>query len=348
MKLLRWLLFPVSAIYSWVSKIRNQFYDTGKYTSVKFDLPVISVGNLTVGGTGKTPHIEYLHRLLSAKGKVAILSRGYGRKTKGFRLANQEDTATTLGDEPMQYWQKFGPETVVAVGEERILAIPEIMGQHPETTCILLDDAFQHRKVRPSFSVLLCDFGRPFYTDYLLPTGNLRDNRQSAQRADVVVVSKTPADVSAETKKSITAQIKRYVRPEVPLFFSSISYGTPVNYEGEAFDASKPVLVACGLANPAPFIDYAKAHYKVKGTFTFKDHFSYAEKDLFQLMELAFASQANLLITEKDAVKWKPFAHLFKGKASVFYLPIEVVFPDKKEEHLFNSLVSKHVEGFNS
>ena len=193
MILLRILLFPFSWLYYLITQIRNRLYDRGLKPSVKFELPVICVGNLTVGGTGKTPMIEHLIRLLQNRFKVATLSRGYGRATKGIRIAGPSENASTIGDEPFQFYTKFGKRITVAVGEERALAIPTILQECSDTQIILLDDGFQHRKVSPGFSILLTDYHRPFYNDFLLPSGRLRESRWGAERADVIVVTKCPS-----------------------------------------------------------------------------------------------------------------------------------------------------------
>ena len=192
MKLLRWLFFPVSILYGLAMRFRNHLYDIGKKPQVEFDRVVISVGNLSMGGTGKTPMVEYLIRLLKADYKLATLSRGYRRKTRGYRMANAEDNAITIGDEPFQYYRKFGNEISVCVGEERVIAIPSAIMENEDIELFLLDDAYQHRKVARDFNILLSDYNQPFYTDYILPTGDLREPRKGAKRADCVIVTKCP------------------------------------------------------------------------------------------------------------------------------------------------------------
>jgi tetraacyldisaccharide 4'-kinase len=197
MPVLRILLLPVAWLYEGITRLRNWLYDKGYKKSTSFPLPVISVGNLTVGGTGKTPHVEYLVRLLKDQRQLVTLSRGYGRQTKGFLIADEQANAATIGDEPMQFYQKFGHQIKVAVGEKRVPAIEQILRLYPKTEIILLDDAFQHRAVRPCFSILLSDYHRPFYTDFVLPAGRLRESRKGAGRADAVIFSKCPQNLSA-------------------------------------------------------------------------------------------------------------------------------------------------------
>ena len=203
------LLYPFTLLYGTITDFRNHLYNMGQRPSIQFDTNVINVGNLTVGGTGKTPHVEYLIRLLHSQYKVATLSRGYGRKTKGFILANDEATAESIGDEPLQFYKKFKNECVVSVGEERALAIPHILTEHPETQVVLLDDAYQHRAVTPSFNILLTDYNRLFYQDYPFPSGRLRERRKGAKRANAVIVTKCPDDLSSSAQQAIEQQIRK-------------------------------------------------------------------------------------------------------------------------------------------
>lgn len=209
---------PFSILYKLVMQFRNHLYDIEYKAVFHFNTKVISVGNLSMGGTGKTPFVEYILRFLIEKGysnKVATLSRGYGRKTKGFRIANNEDSPKTVGDEPFQIYQKFRNEAVVSVGEDRVLAIPSIIYEHPENEIIVLDDAYQHRSVKPNFSILLTDFSSLFYDDYVLPSGTLRESRKGAKRADVVIVTKCPLDLGKTEQEKIKERIEKYSDKEV-------------------------------------------------------------------------------------------------------------------------------------
>jgi tetraacyldisaccharide 4'-kinase len=227
LNLIKILLAPFSALYGMVITLRNYLYDRQVFKSVHFSPFIICVGNLRVGGTGKSPMIEYLGRLLKDEYSVAILSRGYGRNTKGIRLANEEDTAQTLGDEPFQFYQKFGKnqKVVIAVGEERILAVPEILYLQPETEIILLDDAFQHRAIVADLNILLTEYARPFYSDTLLPGGRLRETRKGATRADVVIVSKCPAEIAEAQMLSMEKNIRKIYCSKYTCFF----YGNPLS-----------------------------------------------------------------------------------------------------------------------
>lgn len=318
--LLRRLLLPFSWLYGAVTDLRNLLYDRGFYRVRRFPVPLIGVGNLTVGGTGKTPHIEYLIRLLEPDFSLATLSRGYGRKTTGFRVATAQDTADTLGDEPLQLFQKFGREVTVCVGEKRAEAIPLITEKNPGI--ILLDDAFQHRPVQPGINLLLTDYNRPFFTDFSFPAGNLRERRHGARRADAVIVTKCPADLPPAIRSEWTRKISRYTRSGTPVFFSSIRYGTPVPVtSGRVFPEKEEIRLVSGLARPELFETYARKHFRVGDHLAFGDHHRYSDEDWRRIT----APGRALLTTEKDVVKLRTFP---QEKAGLFYLPIEVYFPE--------------------
>ena len=257
MPVLKLLLSPFAFIYKLATDLRNHLYDIGYRPSIQFDRFVVSVGNLTVGGTGKTPFVELLVRLLSSKYKMAVLSRGYGRKTRGFRMANSQDNAETLGDEPFQYYIKYGNKINVAVGEERALAIPEILFHSDETELIILDDAYQHRAVGRNLNILLSDFNRPFYTDLVLPAGRLRESRKHAQRSDVVIVTKCPHHLDEDAMTAIEKEIRRYGGNKMPVYFTGIKYLEPKRIFGE-MSFSKNVFLFTGIANPSPLENYVK------------------------------------------------------------------------------------------
>jgi tetraacyldisaccharide 4'-kinase len=326
MILLRILLFPFSWLYYLITQIRNRLYDRGLKPSVKFELPVICVGNLTVGGTGKTPMIEHLIRLLQNKYKIATLSRGYGRTTKGIRIAGPSENASTLGDEPFQFYTKFGKRITVAVGEERALAIPTILQECSDTQIILLDDGFQHRKVTPGFSVLLTDYHRPFYKDFLLPSGRLRESRWCAARADVIVVTKCPVQISEDKMIEIERSIRHYA--EKPVFFTNIRYGNPTAFNDRSALLTKHIVLVTGIGNSKPLETYAKENYTLIKHLAFNDHHAYTEGDIQAMIKLKDTHpQASFLTTEKDKVKLDTphFQRMLNG-LPLFYLPIEVDF----------------------
>ncbi len=336
----------------------------------------VSVGNLTVGGTGKTPHVEYLIQYFLEKNenvedyKLATLSRGYGRKTKGFILANNESRATQIGDEPMQFYQKFAQSNQqnnekvnIIVCEKRVLGTQKILELFPTTKTILLDDAFQHRAIKPHFSILLSDYNQPFYEDFLLPMGRIRENRRGAKRADVVLVSKSPSNLIEEEKQISRNKISNYTKS--PVFFTSFDYDKPVSL----FDNNKKLElntnknysfgVITGIANYEPFQKYVETNFasnfahlgKLEMNKHFPDHYNYNEKDIEFLKEVhQNSTQLIWFTTEKDAVKLRPLLQSFsqeeRDKILIFYIPIKVVFLDEDEEVQFQKLIEKYENDF--
>ncbi len=323
MSFFRPLLYPFALLFDVVTSVRNRLYDTGVQRSARFDVPVIGVGNLSVGGTGKTPMIEYLIRLISPEVEVATLSRGYKRKTRGIRIAGDQDNASTIGDEPFQFYRKFGKKVVVAVGEERVMAIPYILHEHPETRVILLDDAFQHRRVRPAFQVLLTDYHNPFTKDYLLPAGRLRESRRGARRADVVVVTKCPRHITDDEMMQVERGIRRYTSKAI--FFTSISYRNPVPVTDDAPYRPEKIIVVTGIANPVPLLEHLRQGYEVVRHFSFADHHAFSEAELRTICDEAVRSSAVVVTTEKDLVRMDTVV-FSKTAVSLYYLPIEIEF----------------------
>lgn len=333
MAMLRWLLFPFSALYGWLMRMRNGQYDTGYRTVVEFDRPVISVGNLSVGGTGKTPMIEFLIRMLKDDRKLATISRGYGRRTRGFRLASDQDDAMSLGDEPYQFYRKFGDEVLVSVCEERILAVPEIVQEHEDVAAFLLDDAYQHRKIGRDLNILLSEFIRPFYDDQVVPVGRLRESRSGAQRADAVVVTKCPPGLDDSVKKRITGRIRKY-SGDKPVYFSHIGYDAPVLACGPQSTPETRVILITGIAQPGVFCKEVEKTREVLHHFDFRDHYSFRASDLDKIERNVKESQKtlSLLTTEKDMVRLLSLKdHPLFEKVSLFYMPIKFVI-DREEE----------------
>ena len=341
MALLKYLLLPFAWLYDLVTSIRNYLYDIGHKKSFQFEVPVISVGNLNAGGSGKTPMVEYLVRLLADQYKLATLSRGYGRATKGFRVAGEQDDARSIGDEPFQVFRKFNDRIMVTVGEERVLAIPTILNEDPDVQVILLDDAFQHRSVVPQFSILVTDFEKPFYTDFLLPYGRLREARKGAKRADVIVVTKCPSlDTSAQ--EQIKKEIGKVV-DDVPVFFSTLQYELPKGI-GHDRTISQKILLVSAIAKPAYFEKEARRLYEVHHHVQFPDHHRYTASDLKKIHETASAAGIDsILTTEKDMVKLigPEFHALLEGK-NWFYLPVKAVFLQNGSE--FDTMVRRMVD----
>ena len=303
MRYLNWMLLPFSWLYGLITDIRNHMYDSDILKSFRFNLPILVVGNLAVGGTGKTPMIEYIIRLLKKEYKVATLSRGYKRKISGFRIAGPLDNALTLGDEPIQIYHKFNPEVTVTVGEDRVYAIPFILKDHPETEVILLDDAFQHRRLKASFQILITDYNRLFYQDRVLPAGFLRESRKNANRADAIVVSKCPPSLPEEKKSHIIAKIHQYAGKGKPVYFTYISYEEPVPFGGNKKHIGDLIILVTGISNPDPLIQHLESKYKVLKHFCYPDHHLFSSKNIDSILrysEQLDNASLSILFTEKD------------------------------------------------
>lgn len=318
MILLRKLLFPFAILYGLVTGIRNFLYEAGIFKSATFNLPVIAVGNLSVGGTGKSPQIEYLVRLLSDRYHVAILSRGYKRKSEGFVLADAQSTAETLGDEPFQFYRKF-PNTMVAVDADRRNGIAKLLSQTRKPEVILLDDAFQHRKVKAGLYILLTAYGDLYSDDFMLPTGNLRETRNGANRAQIVIVTKCPKNLSDSKQRSIAEKLG--LRQGQELYFTFIDYDDKVYSHSEMLEVSalrgtSKILLA-GIAKPEPFFDYLKGSEDT--ILEFPDHHHFSDSDIKNIRQAS--NGRKIITTEKD------FGRLNNsGLEQLYYLPIKSTF----------------------
>lgn len=328
-----WLLKPLAKLYGLVTDGRNWLFDNQLKQSITPAIQTICVGNLTVGGTGKTPMIEFLierYAVYSPAGtyQTVTLSRGYGRRTHGFRMATSTDTAATIGDEPLQLFRKYGNRVRVTVGERRAGAIQVIEQQYPETRLILLDDAFQHRAVRANITLLLNDYNRPFYADSPFPAGLLRETRQGAARADAVVVTKCPADLSVTDQRLISNEIYRYARPGVPVFFATLRYENPVAFASVPTHQERPdpelkaVVLVSGLANADPLEAYVRQQFTLLNHHRFADHYAYARADLDRIVS-TLPNGAAVLTTEKDWVKLDALLTPAERQTwSLYYLPV--------------------------
>ena len=316
MIILRYLLFPFSILYGIITSVRNFLYDNGVLKSYSFDIPIIAVGNLSVGGTGKTPQIEYLIRLLSQNYKIATLSRGYKRKSEGFILADANSNAEILGDEPFQIHKKF-PNIKVAVDADRKNGIEQLLSFPDKPNVILLDDAFQHRKVKAGFYIVLSSYDDLFCDDFMLPTGNLRESRSGAKRADVIIITKCPKDLSEIAQQNI----KNKIGLNKPVFFSFINYDDKVYNETEikSVDEIKNVnkLLLAGIAKPEPFFAYLQAKKNAK--MVYADHHHFTENDIKEIKNKA--NNKLIITTEKDYVRLKN-----QNLKTLFYLPIKSSF----------------------
>ena len=334
MNLLRKLLFPFAILYGVITSIRNFLFDISVLKSYSFNLPIIAVGNLSVGGTGKTPQIEYLIRLLSEKYKIATLSRGYKRQSEGFILAQANSNARLLGDEPFQFFEKF-PSIQVAVDADRKNGIEQLLSLPEKPEVILLDDAFQHRKVKAGFYILLTSYGDLYSDDCMLPTGNLRETRSGAKRADLIVVTKCPFDLSLDKQNDIRKRLKLSVNQQ--LYFTFIAYDTFVYGEKQKVNINEiqstvKVLVA-GIAKPEPFFTYLKNTNDV--CLSFPDHHNFTEKDILEITKTA---QNNIIITtEKDYMRLKGSL----PNEQLFYLPIKSAFISESQN--FDKTITNYV-----
>ena len=338
MKLLRFLLFPFALLYGCITTIRNFLFDKGILKSYAFNLPIIAVGNLSVGGTGKTPQIEYLIRLLSDKYNIATLSRGYKRKSEGFILADENSNAAILGDEPFQFYKKF-KNIQVAVDANRKNGIENLLNKTPKLQIILLDDAFQHRKVKAGFYILLTTYSELYCNDYMLPTGNLRESRSGANRANLIIVTKCLKTISENEQSKIRKKLK--LKNYQHLFFSCIEYDDKIYSDNEIKLVSDlkglPKLLLAGIANPKPFFDYLKNDSDE--ILTFPDHHHFSEKDI---ENIKLKAKNNLIITtEKDFVR-------LQGQFidnQLFYLPIKSSFVSNGSD--FDKNIIDYIASFN-
>ncbi len=337
------LLSPLAFLYRVITGFRNHLYNIGYTRSFNYDIMTLTVGNLSVGGTGKTPMVEYLVKYLKTNYAVATLSRGYKRKTSGFLLAETGATAEQLGDEPYQLFSKFKQEVTVAVGEDRALAIPKILMQHPETQVIVLDDAYQHRAVRADFNLLLTAYHAPFYNDYVLPSGNLRESRAGAQRADAIIVTKCPNELPPAECDAIKKQIERYAARKTPVYFTAIHYGVPVAFNPSSQFSGKLLLFA-GLANMQPLETYVASSFILVKSVPFADHHDYSPFELEKLKQEAVKLGAQLLTTEKDMAKIRSNPQLKKiFSVDLFYLPISVQFLFN-QDNAFNEQIARAIK----
>lgn len=347
LKSFRILLLPFALLFGFIVVIRNWLYDKQILKSSSFGLPLIGVGNLSVGGTGKSPMVEFLVMHLKGQYKVATLSRGYRRKTKGYALASEGTTAIEIGDEPMQFYKKF-PDVPIAIGEERLVAIPQLLHDRPDTEVIILDDAFQHRAVQAGLNILLTDYGNLFTRDFYLPTGDLRDARSSYQRAEIIVVTKCPPSVSEEEKESIIREIDPVKGQQV--YFTTIAYGSPYHITSRnmiGIDNETEVLLVTGIANPKPLKAYLEDRIPTYFMMEYNDHhiFSIDDwRDIKKRYENIEADKKLILTTEKDAMRLLKFSAEIDGMP-FYVIPIEHKFLFS-EEHLFLKRVTGFVENF--
>ncbi len=341
----RLLLLPFCLIYGFITWIRNKLFDWRLLPSKSFSIPVISLGNLSTGGTGKTPHVEYLVNYLRENYNMAVLSRGYKRKTRGFLIAGPNHTANEIGDEPLQICRKF-PDIIVAVHERRRKGIEKIMEMHPEVNLIILDDAFQHRFVKPGLNLLLTEYYKPFFNNFILPCGNLRELKKGARRAHALIVSKTPRVFSPLDRKYFLEKLNKYQLEKV--FFSTVEYGPWVPLLPECKKNTtgyKTIFLFSGIANTSSIEEHLKRNCQELIVKKFPDHYQFSARDLEKLRQEfkdTFGRDKAIVVTEKDAMRLQQKVLLDKLKGlPVFFIPIKVVFHNGDQEKF-----EKLVDGF--
>ncbi len=342
---MRILLLPISLLYHIVLSIRHKLYDWRILKSLRFEYPVIGVGNLNLGGTGKTPTVEYLINILRPNYCVATLSRGYGRKTKGFQRADNQSTYETIGDEPLQYFHKF-PDVKIGVDEDRIEGIERLIIGKNTPDVILLDDAFQHRRIKAGLNILLTEYQHLYCDDFLFPTGTLRDIKSAAKRADIIVVSKSTKTLENIDKQRIIKKLKPKQNQKV--FFSTVEYAPlqPLNEAAKqvSVENADSIMAFCGIANPKPFVEELRKCYKTVDFLHFADHHAYTENDVKTILKRfnqLEGKQKIIVTTEKDAARLTNSPYLCQfGIVPLYDLPISVRF---HEEEMFNETILNYV-----
>ena len=345
-KINEWLL-PLSWLYGLGVKLRNMLFDVGILKSRSFDVPVISVGNITVGGTGKTPHVEYLIELLHKKFQVAMLSRGYKRKSKGYLIASKDSTVHDIGDEPYQMKQKY-PKITVAVDKKRCHGIEKLTDDDPELDVVLLDDAFQHRYVKPGINILLVDYHRLIIYDKLLPAGRLREPLSGKNRADIVIVTKCPKDMKPMEYRVITKAMDLF--PYQNLYFTTIAYSRLRPLFRGAKDIqdlrSFNVLLLTGIASPKQIMHDLQPETKSITPLTFSDHHLFSRKDILRINNTyaSLPSPKLIITTEKDATRLLSVEGLSEeARNSIYVLPITIRFVQEEQENMFNENIIGYV-----
>lgn len=340
----RLLCAPFAVIWSVFMRLRRDFYNRkGEKNRRHYPFPVINVGNLSLGGTGKTPHIEYLVRLLQNKYSISILSRGYGRKTTGFYFADHTSSSSDIGDEPLQYHKKY-PHLPVAVCENRVEGIDRIKQTLPDTQIILLDDAYQHLKVKAGLNILLTDYNRLYTDDNVVPYGGLRESVSAAKEADIIVVTKCPSVLSQLHEKTIREKINPL--PHQKLFFSYTTFLPIVPFNKKAKEQTneiKSVVLLTAIANPQPLISYLKSQYKEFQSILFRDHKQFSPTDMEkvkQYVERSLSPHRAVIVTEKDAMRlFKKNLFPALNELPVYTIPIQVEFHQKYKQDFDNYIL---------
>ncbi|OFX77791.1 MAG: tetraacyldisaccharide 4'-kinase [Bacteroidetes bacterium GWE2_29_8] len=345
---------PLSFVWFIITSIRNYLYDKKILKSISFDIPIICVGNLSVGGSGKTPHVEYIVDMLKSDYKVAVLSRGYRRKTKNFMIVDVDSKATDVGDEPLQIKQKFGNKVIVAVDSDRVNGVSHIISLH-KPDVIILDDGFQHRALTPGFNIILTPYYNLFTIDDLLPYGNLRESKSSIKRADIIIVTKTSESLTDDAKKELEYKIGKYKGKNNTVLFSYFEYDElkPLflmnNYDKEFLKTVKNVVAFCGIAGYNSFYEYLETKFKDTTAITLRDHHNYNERDINRIINVynnleRTKGSTIIVTTEKDIVKIKNNSLLANQLCGfpIFYLPIKVRL-HKNDDMFFKDKILDYV-----
>lgn len=346
MNRIRLLLLPLSWFYWLAVKVRNWLFDARIAKSFEFDIPTICVGNLSVGGTGKTPHTDYLISLLKSNYQTALLSRGYGRKTKGFRIVESGSTAGEVGDEPLQLKLKH-TEVTCAVHEDRVIGVVELLAVQPELEVVVLDDAFQHRWIKSGLNILMIDYNRPVFTDFFLPAGNLRDSISELKRANIVVVSKCPENFTAKEQQRFIRKIK--LNNTQQIYFTTYKYGAPkaIHHGANELvpDLTQPVVALAGIANPKAFFEQVDSQFKTILKKAYADHHNFTVKEILSIFEATSKKVGNgfaVITTEKDAARIRTIPLAAEVMQKFYYLPIEVHFLNN-DGNRFNRQILNYV-----
>lgn len=336
MSVTRLILYPLSLLYGIIIWIRNKLYDYQFLSSKSYDIPVIAVGNLSAGGTGKTPHVEYIIRRLKKQHTLAILSRGYKRKSAGFVLCNADSTYQEVGDEPLQYKRKY-PSVIVAVDEKRVNGIDQLIKQYPDLQIILLDDAYQHRKVKPGLNILLTPYDQLYVNDHVIPSGRLREWPMGSDRADIVIVTKCPYKIHPIDKRRMREDLN--VQAYQELYFSSVEYDvlTPLTPHAKdiALDAPE-VLLVTGIAQPEGLLEFIQSKYQEVKHVVFPDHHSYSNGDINKIktrFEQLEKNNTIIITTEKDSMRLlDPPIFNQISDLPIYFLPIRIKLHDDDEK----------------
>ena len=345
-KLIFITLYPFSIIYGSILYFRNKLYDWNLFKSTRFDFPIISVGNLSLGGTGKTPHTEYLIRLLKKDFKIATLSRGYKRKTKGFYLANKNTSVTEIGDEPLQYHLKF-KDINVAVDEKRVHGVTQIKKKSPHTNLIILDDAYQHRAISPGLNILITEHNNLYVNDTVIPAGRLREWKKGSERSDIIIVSKTKPDLTILERNKIITKLNP--KPYQNIFFSYIKYGEMLPFTLAAKKSTQnntkddAVLVLTGIAKPIPLLNHLRQKHTKINHIQFSDHHNYDQSDVDRIISAFNKLEGNnkfIISTEKDIMRLS-LPEIIKELQNIpiFYIPIEICFHGNDKMDFDNKII---------